>query len=339
LTLIAAGAGGDGLRATAATASAVPPSRLQIMSRGINADNIVNNTRLAIYDSEDMDKLKSMGFTYVRIPVDPSYILTDIPIEGTTTVSDAAHVAFGLNRLDEHVAKFTHAGFAVMLAVQPMKSITALPVDQSEALILRTTDVLTRRYANTYSPDQLFFETVSEPHYDNATWDAFVPRIVAAIRKNAPNHTIIVPPAWWDLASNFEALTPIADRDIVYTMHVYEPSALTQQGAGGGHHPDYRFPKPADSSDDTEWTEAKLDAYIRVGVDWAAANHVPLIMNEFGTTDVGDRASRLNWVKFVLSEADKYHFGWAWWAFDGRRFGLNRLGKGFDPDLVQLLSK
>jgi hypothetical protein len=41
----------------------------------------------------------------------------------------------------------------------------------------------------------------------------------------------------------------------------------------------------------------------------------------------------------MLAEADKYHYGWAWWGFDGRLFGINPVGKGYDPDLVAALSK
>lgn len=325
--------------ASASPASSVPASRLASLGRGINADNIVNNTRVASYEAEDLKKLKSMGFTNIRIPIDPSFILAGVPIERTETMSDKDRVADGLGRLDAHVEKFVRAGFSVTLVVQPMKSFMALPTSQSEDLILRANDVLTRRYATRYSPEQMVFEAVNEPHYDNATWNEFAPRVVAGIRANAPRHTIIVPPAWWDLAQNFKDLTPIPDPNIVYTMHVYQPGALTQQGAGGGHHPEHRFPKPEGSTDTSEWTEARLDAYLKVGVDWAAANHVPLIMNEFGTSNVADRDSRIAWIRFMLAEADRYHYGWAWWSYDGRLFGLNPHGKGYDPDLVRLLSR
>ena len=325
--------------AMASPPSNVPASRLQSLSRGINADNVVNNTRMAIYDDGDLKKLRSMGFTNIRVPIDPSFILAGVPVERMGLMSDGERVALGLGRLDEHMEKFIRTGFTVTLVVQPMKSFMNLPTEQSEDLILKANEVLTRRYAQKYSPEQLFFEAVNEPHYDNATWNEFAPRVVAGIRANAPKHTIIVPPAWWDLAQNFKDLTPIPDPNIVYTMHVYQPGGVTQQGAGGGHHPEYRFPKRPDSADNTEWTEQRLDAYLRVGVDWAASNHVPLIMNEFGATNVSDRDSRLAWVKFMLEEADRYHYGWAWWAYDGRLFGLNPHGKGYDADLQRLLSK
>jgi endoglucanase len=340
-------------RATAEPASDVPASRLQTLSRGINLDNVVNNVRMANYGGDEIRKLKAMGFTYVRIPIDPSFIVEGMPVEQPRPqwqqpvapenqfagTADPERVNFGWKRLDEHVDKFIRGGLGVTLVVQPMKAFSRLPAEQTEPVILKADQLLAQHYANRYSPEQLFFEVLNEPHYDNATWDEFAPRLVAAIRQYAPRHTIIVPPAWWDLPENFKDLTPINDPDIVYTMHVYKPNALTQQGAGGGHHPEFRFPKPPGSTDKNEWSEEQLDAYLRQGVDWAAEHHVPLIMNEFGTTNVADRDSRRAWVKFMIDEADKYHYGWAWWAFDGRLFGLNPHGKGYDPDLVELLSR
>ena len=312
----------------------------------MNADNIVSNTRMAVYGRDELKKLKSMGFTYVRITIDPSFILPGVLVErpgeqaaSVEVMSDVERTGFGWRRLDEHVERFIKAGLAVTLCIQPQKAFMSQPVDQTQSFILKADQSLAERYARKYSPDQLFFELVNEPHYDNPTWNVFAPQLVTAIRQYAPHHTIIVPPAWWDLPENLKDLTPIDDPNIVYTMHVYRPNSLTQQGAGGGHHPEVRFPQPIGSTDNGEWTQERLDTYLRVPVDWAAKYNVPLIMNEFGTTNIADRGSRLAWVKFMLDEADKYKYGWAWWAFDGRLFGLNPHGKGYDPDLVRLLSK
>jgi endoglucanase len=327
------------LGAGAYGATRVPASRLALLSRGINADNIVNNSRLADYTAADLFRLRIMRINNIRIPIDPSYIVVGVPIDGQTALSDAARVALGTDRLSQYVRLFVQGGFAVTLVIQPQKSLYKLSDSASEAIILQGIDLLTRQYANIYTPDQIFFEALNEPHYDTATWNAFAPQIVAAIRANAPNHTIIVPPASWDLVENFASLNLINDMNIIYTMHIYAPAMLTLQGTVNAIPlPNYRFPKPPRAINPTEWSYQRLDQYMHVGIDWAAANNVPLIMNEFGATSVSNRMSRLNWINFVRRTAQQNHIGWAYWSFDGKLFGLRPRGLKWDPNLLALLS-
>ncbi len=320
-------------------ASQVPVNRLALLSRGINADNIVNNSRLAEYTSADLFKLRSMGINNIRIPIDPSYIIVGVPIDGQTAPSDAPRVALGIDRLSQYVQFFVQGGFAVTLVIQPQKSFYNLSDAASESIILQGINLLTQQFANKYTPNQIFFEALNEPHYDTATWNSFAPQIVAAIRTNAPAHTIIVPPASWDLVDNFASLKLINDTNVIYTMHIYAPAMLTLQGTVNAIPlPNYRFPKPPGVINPTEWSYKRLDQYMHVGIDWAAANNVPLIMNEFGATSVSNRMSRLKWINFVRRTAQQNHVGWAYWSFDGKLFGLRPHGLKWDPALLALLA-
>lgn len=323
----------------ALSATQVPASRLALLARGINADNIVNNSRIVTYDATDIAQLQAMGFTYVRIPIDPSYMLTGVPVDGQKLPSSAARVAQALTRLDQAVATFVQAGLSVTLCIQPQSSVLALTYDQSQDIISRSLDVVASRYAPQYTPDQVFFETLNEPHYDTTTWNTFAPQLVAIIRKSAPVHTVIVPPAASDIPTNFQYLNVLPDQNIVYTMHVYQPVQISSQGVIVTALPNYRFPKPVGSTDTTEWTNAKVAVYMNTGISWAAQKQVPLIMNEFGATSVADPTSRANWIKLVRLTAEKNGIGWAWWSFDGRLYGLRPQAGNFDPVLVQLLSQ
>ncbi len=327
------------LGAGANAATQVPASRLALLSRGMNADNIINNSRLADYTAADLFRLRLIGINNIRIPIDPSYIVVGVPIDGQTALSDAGRVAFGTDRLSQYVRLFVQGGFAVTLVIQPQKSFYNLSDGDSETIILQGIDLLTHQYANKYSPDQIFFEALNEPHYDTVTWNNFAPQIIAIIRTNAPNHTIIVPPASWDLVENFASLNLINDMNVIYTMHIYAPAMLTLQGTVNAIPlPNYRFPKPPGVINPTEWSYKRLDQYMHVGIDWAAANNVPLIMNEFGATSVCNRMSRLNWINFVRRTAQRNHIGWAYWSFDGKLFGLRPHGLKWDQDLLALLS-
>ena len=228
----------------AQAATQVPVSRLALLSRGVNADNIVNNSRQATYDSAAIAQLTAMGFTYVRIPIDPSYILAGAPVDYQTAPASPGRVASGLARLDQHIAMFVNAGLAVTLVIQPQDKLIALPVDQSEDIIRRSVAVLAARYASQYTPDQLFFEELNEPHYTAAEWNILQPQLLSTIRSNAPQHTVIIPPTGNDIDDNFKYLNLANDMNVIYTMHVYQPAQITSQGAVSMVQPNYRFPPP-----------------------------------------------------------------------------------------------
>jgi endoglucanase len=324
--------------AEAFAATQVPAARLALLSRGINVDDIVSTGRLANYDSAAMAMLTSMGFTYVRIPIDPGWVIEGVPMDRLTDPSSADHAAAGLRRLDNHVAKFVQAGFPVVLCLTPGLKVRALPVADSEDIIRRSLTVIVNRYASKYTPDQLFFEELNEPHYTPDDWNALQPQLLAIIRAAAPLHTVIVPPSWNDIPQNFQFLTLADDQNVVYAMHVYQPAQATEQAVLMEPLPNYRFPRPPSSTDATEWSYDQMAAYMQPAFDWAKANKVPLIMTEFGSSNVTHRASRLNWISFVRQRAERHTLGWAWFAFDSKYFGLRPLGGNFDPDLVKALS-
>ena len=315
----------------------VPSSRLALLSKGINGDNIVNNTFVANYTSDDTAQLKAMGMTYIRIPIDPSWIIAAAPVENQKPYSDAARAAIGVARLDAAVAQFAQSGFAVMLVIQPQPKLRAMTAAQQEKIITRAVSLIVKRYAPLYTPDQLFFETLNEPKFDPAVWNTYVAQLVALIRQTAPAHTIIVPPVRADNPDFFPSLTPLADQNIVYTMHIYQPAGITSQGAGVMPQPNYRFPQAPGSPNPQEWTTDRLSAFMHEGIDWAAANNVPLIINEFGATSIADPTSRMNWVNFVRQTAEANHIGWAWWSQTGRLYGLRPRGAAWDAALVQAL--
>jgi endoglucanase len=315
-------------------ASTVPAGRLALLRKGVNADNIVFNWKTIVYDEQDLTKLKAMGITHIRVPIDISVILQGVPLDKRgRRFSKAEDAALGLRRLDAAVANFVGHGFVVTVDPHPMGPVYRLPIVRSEALILQAADLLSSRYAGLYGPNKLFFEALDEPQYDVDTWNDMARRIAATIRKNAPDHTIIVGPANNYSVENFTRLRVLSDRNVVYAMHIYEPVDITHQGTRLVRRlPHYRFPN-------RRWTYGRLDAYMHLGIDWAAAHHVPLIMNEFGATHVANHQSRVNWLRFVRVTAETNGVGWAYWSYDGRKFGIRPQHGKFDPTLVDQLSR
>jgi endoglucanase len=309
----------------------VPDERVQSLDHGINIPNLLQQgNKFNTFASDDLDKLKAMGIRNVRLPVEVGFIVPGYVAPGLPGASTQQDVDLALGRLDKLVDDFVKAGFPVTLSLFMPQQFVKETVDQSKALMLQAVGVLTSRYAGKYTPDQLFFD-VNEPHYDAAAWNAIAPVLVATIRAKAPQHTIIVESVRNGI--NFiQDLKPVDDPNVIYAIHVYWPSQLTMQGQPGQGpvDPTIRFPSGNE-------TDAELEMWVHKGIDWAATNKVPLILQEFGCCNLADAASREHWITSMRGIAEKNHLPWTYWAFDGKIFGLKRPDGTYDPVLVKCL--
>jgi endoglucanase len=316
-------------------ATAVPANRVQLLNHGINMPNLLHgDSKFNTFRNEDLSKLRAMGIGHVRIPVEIGYVLPGFVAPSLKKQSSTAKdVDAALSSLDQYVSNFAKSEFSVTLALFMHEQFKKLGPDGSKKVILQALDVLTSRYAGKYNPDQLLFD-VSEPQFEPDVWNDFVPVLVAAIRKKAPLHTVIIEPTHYE-TNYFPQLKALDDKNIIYSMHIYWPSDLTMQGqAGKGitSDEDARFPS-------TRHTYAKLEAWMHKGIDWAAANQVPLVMEEFGCSSVCDPKSRANWLAAVRQIAEKNNVPWSYWSFAGKIFGLKPSMTGdYDPCLVQAIS-
>lgn len=316
-------------------ASEVPPARVRLLDHGINMPNLLHgNGKSNTFRTEDLDKLRAMGLTNVRIPVEIGYVLPGLAAPSLKgQLSTAGDVDRALQSLDQYLADFTRSGFAVTLALFMHDEFKSKGPDGSAAIMLQAMDFLTIRYATKFSPDQLFFD-VNEPQLEAETWNKVAPELVSAIRKNAPLHTVIIEPTRYE-TRNFPQLKALEDPNIIYAMHIYWPSALTLQGQSGlgiKPDPDLHFPNERQ-------TVKKLEEWMHQGMDWAAANKVPLVMNEFGCSSACDPGSREAWLASVRQIAETNHIPWSYWSFAGRIFGVKpTLEGGYDPCLVKVLS-
>ena len=314
-------------------ASGVPAQRVRLLDHGINMNNLMDiGNKFNSFIPEDLAKLKQMGIKNVRIVVHIGNLLPGFKTPTLKELSIDKDVITALNTLDKRMEEFNKAGFPMTLSLFLPDQYKKLEVEESKGLMLKAMDVLTGRYAKKYSPDQLFFD-VNEPRYEPDAWNKIAPLLVESIRKNAPEHTIIIMPAKFE-TRNFPELKPLKDSNIIYAMHIYWPSEFTLQGQPGLSkvNPDLRFP-------DGKVTEEKLEANMKVGIDWAEKNKVPLIMQEFGCSNAAEPKSRLAWIKAVRRLAEKYNLPWTYWSFTGKQFGLKpKVGDAYDPCLLEALS-
>jgi aryl-phospho-beta-D-glucosidase BglC (GH1 family) len=201
---------------------------------------------------------------------------------------------------------------------------------------------LAAHYA-TRDPERVFFEIMNEPAVsDPYRWAGIEARVVAAIREAAPRNTIIATGPNYSGIADLLTQHPLADGNVIYNFHFYDPIEFTHQGAGWGaawwtYTHDIAY--PADESSMAEslkevpepanrfaleryfldhWDVHRVRLTIDEAAAWAKANDVPLICNEFGVyREHADPQSRFNWIRDVRTAFEADGIGWTMWDYRG----------------------
>jgi aryl-phospho-beta-D-glucosidase BglC (GH1 family) len=343
-------------------------ARAQHLRHGINAsewfaqsasDYSAARTNRLI-DAQDFALMARLGFDSVRLSVDP------VPLEQLPRNAEGLNAEF-VARLDRAVDGMLADGLAVQIDIHPEEPYK-LQVRTSNDAVERFT-MLWRKLAAHYAsrdPERVFFEVMNEPEVsDPYRWAGIQARAAAAIREAAPRNTIIATgPNYSDIA---DLLTqhPLADGNVIYNFHFYDPHEFTHQGANWGlawwsytHGIPYpatessmeslvaQVPDPADRFHlENYWLDHWDGHRIRLLIDeaaaWGKANNVPLLCNEFGAyRRVADPASRMNWIHDVRSALEADGAGWTMWDYRGG-FGVVFKDPGepakVDPAVVEAL--
>ncbi len=84
-----------------------------------------------------------------------------------------------------------------------------------------------------FDPDLTMLEIINEPVFDKREeeWNTLNARLAAAIRENAPQHTIVSTGPNWGGIDGLKKLKLLPDRNVVYSFHCYDPFPFTHQGA------------------------------------------------------------------------------------------------------------
>lgn len=320
-------------------------ARAQHLKRGINASgwfaqsaSDYSAARTNRYtDDGDIALMAQLGFDNVRLSIDAT------PLEKYPRGQDGLNAEF-VARLDHAVDAMLAQGLAVQIDLHPESSYKQ-PLRSSDGAVDRLT-MLWRRLAAHYAgcdPERVFFEIMNEPEVNDAyRWAGIQARLAAAIRESAPRQTIIATgPNYSDIV-DLLAMHPLADGNVIYNFHFYDPHEFTHQGAGWGEawwSYTHNIPYPATENSMNELLKQvpdaarrfKLEGYwldrwdahrIRLVIDEAAAwgreNNVPLICNEFGAyREYSDAVSRTNWIHDVRTALEADGIGWAMWDYRG----------------------
>lgn len=328
--------------ALASGATAKPPAeRVEKLARGVNLSHwfwLPHEDSDAFRDrfvtASDVELIKAAGLTHVRLPVEPGWLW-----------DEAAH-AMRAERLERYlrgVSLFTERGVAVVVDVHPARTPWLERVDDAAAAELeRMWKVLASSLAGT-DPGLVFLEVMNEPHdlADAAVWNRAQANVSAMIRAAAPEHTIICTGDEWGGLTGLLRCVPVADKNVVYSFHFYEPHNFTHQGASWGFDAWAGMsgvPYPATSEALREvargfesarsrealewsatrepWDAAAIRARIGVAAAWAEKHDAAVYCGEFGVYRLkADSGSRERWLADVTGALVERGIGWAMWDY------------------------
>jgi len=339
--------------------SAVTEERYAHLARGVNLTRWFQYGSRVPATAADRDLLQRAGFTSVRIAVAPQYLLPKW--------SSGPRIAKHLADLDAAVDLFVKSGMAVMLdfhADTPYVDYLVSDAAAPEELI-ETWRMLARRYAGR-NPELLFFEIMNEPdrRFTQAAWDGIQRGALAAIREEAPEHTVLLAPAAWSGLDALTEMTPYEDTNVIYVMHYYSPLTFTHQGATWSspdlarlrnvswpaYHPDVdaaieQEADPAarellDRYRGDGWDASNIGRDMELAAAWARHWGTRVIVNEFGSyKPFTPPDARARWVRDVRAAIEAQGFAWTFWDY-GAGFDLTVMQDGaraIDPALADAL--
>jgi aryl-phospho-beta-D-glucosidase BglC (GH1 family) len=330
-----------------ATPASVPRSRLERLAKGANVCQWFRFVRkdkpehYTNYITEPEAKLmRQMGLTHVRLCLQPKVIM-----DQTTGAVREENQGFVLAAIE----RFHRAGLLVLIDVHNEDRPSELNPAWQEAFVRFWSDFAAR--LKHFDAEQTILEIINEPVFSGreAEWNPLNARLASAIRKSAPEHTIMTSGPNWGGIDGLRKLTLLDDPNIVYSFHCYDPFPFTHQGATWAG-PDVRplrgvpypsnpeaveplladlAPTPGSSKlvenyGKARWNKAKLAARFKEGIEWGARNKVPLYCGEFGVfPSYAKPEHRANWFRDFGQVLAENQIGWAVWGWD-EGFGLNR---------------
>ena len=326
----------------------VPKSRLERLSKGANITRWFQTfgpTRESHYreymSDDEIAMIRRLGIRHVRLCFSPQYLYD--PAQPEKPADD--HLTLFADAIQRFIAK------DLAVIVDPHNTDQTRMHDDPQWLgnYPKFWGALAAKLRR-FSPEEVFFEVVNEPVFDKREpeWFALQEKIVSAIRKSAPEHTIIATGPNWGGVDGLRKLTPLADKNIVYSFHFYDPFTFTHQGATWSgpvppHLKGVPFPSSPEAVADSlaktsdprargwierygieRWDRDRLKKRLAQALDWGKEHKVPLYCGEFGVYPKNaPPESRSNWFRDFAAVLRESGVGYGVWGWDDA-FGFSR---------------
>jgi endoglucanase len=323
----------------------VPAARLALLAKGVNLSHWfwMSEGRNAekFFTAEDAAMLRRAGIFHVRLPIEPDLVWDH---------ENATPRPAGMIDVQAGVRLLLDAGLAVVIDVHPARSTWARPDANWRsgergyaAELARFWRFFAKQFAES-DPERVFLEILNEPTglKDESEWARVQEELATIIRAEAPHHTIIATGDNWGGIQGLMKLKPLADTNVIYSFHFYEPHNFTHQGATWGWEgwksianlpypatPDMVKPIAAGIKDDKAryavvmygdelWNGDEIRKRLGDAAAWSKKHGRPVYCGEFGVyRKVAPAESRAAWLRDTANALNELGIGWAMWDYAG----------------------
>jgi endoglucanase len=276
----------------------------------------------------DLELLKKLGFKSIRLPIAFRWFEErHIPDEEVFA------------RIDQVVKQCHDYGFKLVIDYHYGKLNDTNYLVETPIIINRWLKVI-KRYIHT-GADDVFFELYNEPpRIDPKVWKDAAYNIVTAIRKIDQKHTLIIGASNYNSIYELSRFVRLADENIIYTFHFYEPFFFTHQGAGwvgdqvattGVSFPysAENFPALSPKARGTDGelnynkynkdgNEQSINDKLQIARTWADKYNVPILCGEYGVYNkYADLDSRCRYIKAMRAALKRLNIPGMLWDYNG----------------------
>ena len=290
---------------------------------------------------DDFARLDSLGFDFVRIPIDEVQFWDE---EGNKLPEAWQMLTQALDWSVKH-----HLRAIVDLHIIRSHYFNAVNEGQEDANTLFTSEKAQQDLINLwyqlsealkgYSNDSVAYEFMNEPVApEHEQWNQLVAKVHAALRKVEPKRTLVIGSNLWQGYQTIKYLrVPENDKNIVLSFHYYNPMILTHYGAWwtpiGKYKGKVNYPGILVSKEDFEAApdslKPELEPYLkeefnidRIRADFkdaieaAKKYNLQLFCGEWGVYEPVDRNLAYAWTKDMLKVFDEFNIAWTTWCYD-----------------------
>ena len=320
--------------------------------------------RLKHIQEDDFARLDSLGFDFVRIPIDEVQFWDE---KGEKLPEAWDLLTFALDQCGKH-----HLRAIVDLHIIRSHYFNAVNEEDQAANTLFTSEESQEGLLNLWrqlseflkdrSCDWVAYEFMNEPVApEHEQWNQLVAKVHKALRELEPQRTLVIGSNMWQGHETMKYLkVPEGDKNIILSFHYYNPMLLTHYGAwwsplcaaykGKVNYHGVLVSKedfdaaPAAIKDQLKpyteevWNIDKIREQLKDAIEAAKKYDLQLFCGEWGVYEPVDRELAYNWYRDVLTVFDEYNIAWTTWCYDADFGFWDQQRHSFkDRPLVELL--
>jgi endoglucanase len=293
-------------------AQSVAQQRCDAMEKGMNVSNWLERhwdsdwPNPAKYSKQDLERMQEAGITSIRLP---------IGFHGVVDVNppyevDTAHILFDL--VDSVIQWTDELNMKLLIDNHHGWDLSNENWRPQLPMFSHMWSVVAQRYQH-LNPDRVMFELMNEPSllFDKDSLVIMYNDAIDSIRQHTIEHSIVISPHWGGTAMVIPEFEPLADTNLIYTWHVYDPLDFSHQGLTW-HNPYFPSGNPFPNADTTFFEGWLYNGWQNV-LDWKQTYNKPLFLGEFGLSNYCDSVSVCRWLEYTMTRVKQHHIPWFYW--------------------------